>query len=128
MTSKSTPYRILIVDDAPSVREGLRWLLENEPNLQVVGEAANGLEALRSAAALMPDLLIRESEMPYLDGLEVAQAIKAALEPPKILFVSINGDVLMREQARIAGGDGFVEKGEGWPALIAQLRAILELP
>jgi DNA-binding NarL/FixJ family response regulator len=128
MTSKSTPYRILIVDDAPSVREGLRWLLENEPNLQVVGEAANGLEALRSAAALMPDLLILDIEMPYLDGLEVAQAIKAALEPPKILFVSINGDVLMREQARIAGGDGFVEKGEGWPALIAQLRAILELP
>jgi DNA-binding NarL/FixJ family response regulator len=128
MTGKSTPYRILIVDDAPTVREGLRWLLENEPNLQVVGEAANGLEALRSAAALMPDLLILDIEMPYLDGLEVAQAIKAALEPPKILFVSINGDVLMREQARIAGGDGFVEKGEGWPALIAQLRAILELP
>jgi DNA-binding NarL/FixJ family response regulator len=128
MTGKSTPYRILIVDDAPTVREGLRWLLENEPNLQVVGEAANGLEALRNVAALLPDLLILDIEMPYLDGLEVAQAIKAALESPKILFVSVNGGSHMRERARIAGGDGFVEKSEGWPALIAQLKAMLQLP
>jgi hypothetical protein len=58
----------------------------------------------------------------------VAQAIKAALEPPKILFVSVNGGGHMRERARIAGGDGFVEKSEGWPALIAQLKAMLQLP
>ena len=120
-----TPYRILIVDDAPTVREGLRWLLDNEPDLEVVGEACDGLEALEETMALLPDVIILDIDMPVMDGFEVARAIKAALDPPLILFVTVHGDNDCRERARAAGGDGFAEKGKGWPELIAELRTLL---
>lgn len=125
MTTSLNPYRILIVDDAPAVREGLRWLLENEPDFQVVGEAGNGLEALQNVVTLLPDILILDIDMPGMNGLEVAEAIKCALDPPLILFVSVYGGRKIRELARAAGGDGFAEKGQGWPAVISELRSIL---
>lgn len=120
------PYRILIVDDAPTVREGLRWLLENEPDLEVVGEACDGLEALQGTMALLPDIIILDIDMPLMDGFEVARTIKAALDPPKILFVSVHGDSKFRERAKAAGGDGYAEKGKGWPELIAELRTLIK--
>jgi DNA-binding NarL/FixJ family response regulator len=126
MSSVPAPYRVLLVDDAPTVREGLRWLLENEPDLEVVGEACNGLEALQGTMALMPDIIILDIDMPVMDGFEVARAIKAALDPPLILFVSVHGESEFRERARAAGGDGYAEKGKGWPELIAELRELVK--
>ena len=127
MVDHAAPYRVLIVDDAPAVREALRWLLENEPDIEVIGEASNGFEALTQASALLPDVVILDVEMPVMNGFEVARSLKSVLEPPGILFISVHDEPEFRESGLDAGGDGFVEKGAGWPVLISELRRILKL-
>jgi DNA-binding NarL/FixJ family response regulator len=118
-------YRVLIVDDIPEVREALRWVLENEVDLEVVEEAATGVEALTSATALAPDVVILDIELPALDGYAVARTLKASAHPAVVVFLTMHSDPLSRQRALEAGSDGFAEKGEGWPALIAEIRRAL---
>ena len=119
------PYRILIVDDAPSVRESLGWLLLDEPGLTVVGEAADGLEAIRQALNLDPDLVILDIELPDIDGFSVTRQLKALPRPPQVVLLSIHSDDLSRQRGVQAGCDAFVEKGLGWPGLLAVLQEVL---
>ena len=119
------PYRVLLVDDAPSVREALRWTLEDEPDLVVIGEAGDGAEALRQAASLRPDLVILDIALPDTDGYAVARALSAAPRPPRILFLSVHADDGARWCAALAGGNGFVEKGGAHPALLNEMRRVL---
>lgn len=77
MTDNPVPLRIFIADDHPIVRRGLRDLLETEDGIQVVGEASNGLQAVRRAAELKPDLVLMDLVMPELDGIEATRRIKA---------------------------------------------------
>ena len=76
------PYRILIVDDALAVRESLGWLLLDEPGLAVVGDAADGSEAIHQALQLEPDLVILDIELPDSDGFSVTRQLKALPRPP----------------------------------------------
>jgi DNA-binding NarL/FixJ family response regulator len=124
MNNYVKPRRVLVVDDAPAVREALRWALEDEVDLPIVGEAGDGLEALELAHSLAPDLVILDIELPRLDGYGVARALKQASPAPLIVFLSVHTDVSSRQAALAAGGDAFVEKGHGWLALIAQIRAL----
>lgn len=126
MESQTTPYRVLIADDVPAVREALRWALEDERDLAVVGEACNGVEALELCVALAPDVVILDIELPRLDGYSVARSLKASSRPPAVVFLSVHSDPVSRQRGLEAGGDGFVEKGKGWMMLIAQLRKVLE--
>src|SRR6185436_16357447 len=71
MVPKSQKVRILIVDDHPIFREGLRYLLGAEPDLEVIGEAGDGEEALRKVATLRPNLVLLDLAMPQLGGLDV---------------------------------------------------------
>jgi DNA-binding NarL/FixJ family response regulator len=119
------PYRILIVDDAPSVRESLGWLLVDEPGLAVVGDAADGSEALHQAASLNPDLVILDIELPDTDGFAVTRRLKALPRPPLVVLLSIHSDDRSRQRGAQAGCDGFVEKGAGWPGLLAMLQKVL---
>jgi DNA-binding NarL/FixJ family response regulator len=119
------PYRVLLVDDAPAVREALRWALEDEPDLVIVGEAGDGAEALRRVAALRPDLVILDIALPDTDGYAVARALRAAPQSPRILFLSVHADDGARWCAALAGGDGFVEKGGAHPALLSEMRRVL---
>ena len=83
--------RVLVVDDEPLVREGLRMLLEREVDMRVLGEARNGEEAVERIRALRPDLVLLDVQMPGMDGL----AVVAALEPeerPAIVFVTAHGE------------------------------------
>jgi DNA-binding NarL/FixJ family response regulator len=126
MASDPSPaYRVLIVDDIPEVREALRWALENEPDLVVVGEAGTGPEALTCAVELAPDVVILDIELPTLDGYAVTRALKGSAYPPVVVLLTVHGDPLSRRWATEAGGDGFAEKGAGWPALIAEVRRAL---
>ena len=120
------PYRILIVDDAPGVREGLSWLLLDQSDLVVVGAAANGSEAIRQALALEPDLVILDIELPDLDGFVVTRQLKALPHPPFVVLLSIHSDELSRQRGRQAGCDAYVEKGLGWPALLEVLQKLLQ--
>lgn len=117
-----TPRRVLIVDDVPAVREALRWALEDAPDLQVVGEAEDGEQALERAAELTPDIVILDIELPRLDGYAVTRRLKAALRPPIVIFLTVHGDRASRQRSFEVGGDGFVEKGTGWGMLLAQVR------
>lgn len=121
----SEPYTILIVDDVPVVREALRWLIEDEADLTVIGEAGDGLEAVRLAAELLPAVVILDVELPGQDGYAVARQLKAAPQPPVIVFLTVHSDPLFRQRAFEAGGDGFAEKGRGWLSLIDQIHMAL---
>lgn len=123
--SPRDPYRILIVDDAPAVRESLSWLLENEPGLTVAGSASNGVEALRQAASLKPELVILDIELPDTDGYSVARQLKAMPDPPLVVLLSVHGDPVSRHRGSEAGCNAFVEKSQGWATLLAVLKQTL---
>ena len=119
------PYRILIVDDAPAVRESLGWLLVDEPGLAVVGEAPDGAEAIRLALELHPDLVILDIELPDMDGFHVTRQLKVLQRPPLVVLLSIHSDDRSKQRGVQAGCDAFVEKGMGWPALLTVLQKLL---
>lgn len=107
------------------MRESLGWLLLDEPGLAVVGAAATGSEALHQATELDPDLVILDIELPDTDGFVVTRQLKALPQPPYVVLLSIHGDELSRRRGAQSGCDGFVEKGLGWPGLLAVLESIL---
>lgn len=86
------PITVLIADDHPLLRQGLRQILELEPDIKVVGEAANGLEAVERVQALHPDVIILDINMPVMNGLEAAQKIREAAPETKIVALTIHDD------------------------------------
>jgi NarL family two-component system response regulator LiaR len=111
-----TSIRILIVDDTAQVRQDLRTVLplmdkEAGVNLEVVGEAADGWEAIRMAAALKPDVILMDLAMPVLDGFTTTMKIKAGNPHTRVVILTVYNDEELREKAEIAGADDFVEKG-----------------
>ena len=125
MSSRAKPYTILIVDDAFIVREALRWAFENQVELLVIGEASDGPQAIAQAMTLSPDIVILDIELPLLDGYSVAQTLKALPHPPLIIFLTVHADALSKQRCRELGADGFVEKGEGWTALLAEIQNLV---
>ena len=125
METRGKSYRVLIVDDVPTVRESLHWLLDDERDLAVVGEAENGVQAIQRARELEPDVVILDVELPELDGYQVARQLKTFPHPPLVIFLSVHVDALSRERGKQSGGDGFVAKSDGWSALITQIRDVL---
>jgi len=118
-------YTVLIVDDVAVVREALRWLIEDEADLTVIGEAGDGLEAVHRAAELLPEVVILDVELPGLDGYAVARQLKRLPYPPLVIFLTVHSDAAAQQRAVEAGGDGFAEKGRGWLTLIDQIHKVL---
>ncbi len=124
MLTSQGACRILIVDDSQAVRESLGWLLRDESNLTVVGEAANGLDAIQLALKLKPDVVILDIELPDTDGFFVTQELKKMTDPPLVVLLSIHSDVISKQRGVLAGCDAFVEKGTSWPNLLAILQKL----
>lgn len=124
MLTSQGACRILIVDDSQAVRESLGWLLRDESNLTVVGEAANGSDAIRLALKLKPDVVILDIELPDTDGFFVTQELKKMTDPPLVVLLSIHSDVISKQRGVLAGCDAFVEKGTSWPNLLAILQKL----
>jgi DNA-binding NarL/FixJ family response regulator len=103
--------RILIIDDVPQVRQDLRLLLELSGEVEVVGEAADGRDALSLTEALQPDVVLMDLEMPRLDGYEATRAIKARWPDCRVIAFSVHVYPEARQRAARAGMDDFVEKG-----------------
>lgn len=103
--------RVLIVDDMAQVRQDLRLLLQLTDELDVVGEAANGLEAIRQAEALRPDVVVMDLEMPVMDGYEAIHEIKARWPSCRVIALTIHGDEAARQKTSQAGVDDFIVKG-----------------
>jgi DNA-binding NarL/FixJ family response regulator len=109
--ANTAKIRILIVDDRERVRRDLRTALGLMEGLEVIGEAADGLEALRQAEKLSPDVVLMDLKMPRMDGFEAARQIKDRHLARGIVALTIYADKPARERAARAGVDAFVEKG-----------------
>jgi len=125
METQAALQRVFIVDDAPVVREALRWIFGEMLDWLVVGEAGDGVEALTRVAELTPDVVILDIELPDIDGYTIARLLKALPNAPLVLFLSVHGDAASRQQAAAAGGDSFVEKGVGWEPLLQEMRRLV---
>jgi len=118
--------RVLVVDDLERWRRQVRQLLKVRPELQVIGEASDGSEAVQKADELKPDLIVLDIGLPKLNGIEVARRIGQLFPGSKILFLSQNNDPDIVQEALGTGALGYVLKmnaiGELLPAVEAVLR------
>lgn len=113
--------RILLVDDQSAIRRGLRMSLGLEADLHVVGEASDGLEALKLAQQLKPDVVVMDVEMPNMDGLTAAEKLQTAAPGAAVVILTLHDSLAMRARAREAEID-LVAKHEGVGALVAAIR------
>ncbi|AYN42514.1 DNA-binding response regulator [Streptomyces dangxiongensis] len=105
------PVTVLLVDDEPLVRAGLRAVLTAQPDIEVVGEAADGAAVVPLVRRLRPDVVAMDVRMPLLDGIEATRAVlRTVAEPPRILVVTTFEDDEYVYEALRAGADGFLLK------------------
>lgn len=116
--------KIVIVEDQPAVRYGLRMRLMLEEDMEVVGAAQDGSNAVHVVAHLKPDVVIMDLEMPIMDGLEAARELKLRLPGSKVIMLTIHDNETTRRQAQISGAAGFVSKHEGDTVLLEAIRAV----
>lgn len=116
------PIHVLVVDDQPRARQGLRALLATMPGINGIDEAENGLEALRRVEERPPDLVLLDVRMPQLDGLDATRLIKKRLPEIKVIVLSMCGD--LSRDAMAAGADAFVSKTESPERLLATLAGV----
>ena len=106
----NTVITVLLVDDHPLVRRGFRRLLEDDPEITVVGEASSGDEALKQFAALRPQVVVMDSAMPSMSGLAATRAIVASDPDARVLMLSMHSEQTLVQQALEAGARGYVLK------------------
>ena len=119
-----TPTKVLLVDDHPVVRAGIRNLLEKSPDIEVVGEAKDGNEAIEMVKQLNPDVLLLDMEMPGMTGNEVAQKLQASGARVKILALSAHDDKQYIQELLSNGAAGYLVKEEVPEAIIEAVRGV----
>ena len=124
--ANQTKYRILIVDDHPIVRRGLRELVADEPDLEVCGEAEDVAQALSQVAETRPDLVIVDLTLKNGHGLDLVQEIKARHGQVKMLVSSMHDESLFAERALRAGAAGYISKQEPPERMIDAMRRVLQ--
>ena len=115
--------RLLLVDDEPAVRSGLRMWFSLQPDIAVVGEAGDGAEALTLAHQLRPDVVVMDVSMPGMDGLASAAQLCADRPESAVVVLTLHDNGEARARARDAGARAFVGKHENADALLAAIRA-----
>src|SRR4030042_1481151 len=120
--SNNPIIRVLIVDDRPQVRQDLNVLLLLSDEVEVVGEAGNGQEAIKKAELLYPDVVIMDMEMPILDGLQATYQIKQRNLAKRVVILSVHADPEDIKRAIQAGADTFIQKGSSYSTLIESIR------
>jgi PAS domain S-box-containing protein len=118
--------RILIADDHEVTRRGIRALLEEEGDLEICGEARDGLEVVQMARELSPDLIIMDINMPHAGGFSAANKIRELGRVPKIIFFTTHTLAEMERMSRVAGFEGFVYKTDAAHDLVRGVRAVLQ--
>ena len=116
--------RVLIADDHTIVRSGVRLLLEAEPDVEVVGEALDGLEAIRLAEELHPDVILMDIAMPGMDGLEATLHIKNSMPDTNVLVLTMHRTDEYFFEMLQAGASGYILKGAQTEELINAVRVV----
>ncbi|MEJ8543706.1 response regulator transcription factor [Brevibacillus borstelensis] len=117
-----TPIRILIVEDQPIIREGLRILLSAEPELEVVATAVNGQEAVRLAADWHPDIVLMDIHLPVMDGISATRELKQLIPSVKIMVLTGLQEEHLVIEALILGASGYLMKDVETPLLITAIK------
>ena len=116
---------IVLADDHKIVRQGVRTLLEFEPDLKVIGEASNGTEALALVESQRPDILVTDISMPPPTGIELAQKVRQLGFPTKVIILSMHADEPFVVSALTAGALGYVLKEAGVEYIVTAIREAL---
>lgn len=116
--------RLLLVDDHPHGREGMRMIVEGEPLFEIVGEAASGEEALVMNDRLAPEMILMDISMPGIGGLEATRRIKAASPEVKIVMVTVSDDITHLFEALKRGAQGYLLKNLTASSWLEYLRAV----
>ena len=119
---------VLIVDDNPHIRAGLRKLLEDDAELRVCDEAADGLEAVRKAGEQRPALILMDLSMPKLNGVIAAARIRELLPDTRIVVFTLFSDSFGKSMTHFVGADLVISKTDGINGLMKELRKFLSVP
>ncbi|MEK8128925.1 response regulator transcription factor [Paenibacillus filicis] len=118
------PIRIMLADDHAHAREAMKDIITADASFKIVGEAANGLEAIRLAEQCMPDLILMDIRMPEMDGLEATKTIKERFPYVKIIMVTVSGDITNLFEAIKRGAQGYLLKNLSPASWHEYLRAV----
>lgn len=116
--------RVVLADDQPLVRSGLRVTMADQPDLEVVGEAANGAEAVRLVTDLAPDIVVMDIRMPGMDGIEATRLITAGPATTRVLVLTTFDEDVHVYGALRAGASGFVVKDMALDDILAAIRVV----
>jgi DNA-binding NarL/FixJ family response regulator len=119
-----TKLRVLLADDHAVVREGLKAMINGQPGLEVVGEAADGPEALAKAADLDPDVIVVDVSMPGMNGAQVTARLKEARPDRKVLALTVHEDRSYLRRLLEAGASGYVLKQSAASEIVHAIRAV----
>jgi DNA-binding NarL/FixJ family response regulator len=120
----SADLRVLVADDSDVVRRAICKILHAQANIQIVGEATNGIEAARLAKEHKPDLVLMDISMPLVSGFEATRLIKHELPDIRIIFLTQHRSRSFMKEALIAGADGFVTKDAASRDLVPEVRRV----
>jgi DNA-binding NarL/FixJ family response regulator len=118
--------RIVLADDHKMLRDGLRRLIEQEPGLAVVGEAADGRALVDLVQAARPDLVVLDVSMPGLNGIEATRRIRALPGPPRVIMLSMHADRRFVVESIKAGAAGYLLKDDGFDELVRAIGLVMD--
>ena len=118
------PIRVLVADDSPPARGVIRALLASLQEVEMVGLASDGEEAVAQAEALRPDLILMDLQMPKLDGLRATRMVRKHLPGVRVVVVTVNYGPEVQQTCLAGGADGFVAKDRLYQDLFAEIRRV----
>lgn len=122
LPASTSPIRVLLADDHETVREGLRFIINAQPDMTVVGDAANGEETIDRVRALSPDIVVLDLTMPGMSGVTVAACLKDLPVPPAIVVLTRHDDEAFVQQLLASGASAYVRKQSSSAELLRAIR------
>jgi DNA-binding NarL/FixJ family response regulator len=122
----TSKFGVLVVDDFAPFRRMISSILEVENYVRIVGEASDGLEAIKKAKELLPDLILLDVGLPKLDGIEAARRIRGLLPAARVIFVSQESSEEVVREALGTGAQGYVAKIDAWRDVVVAIKAALQ--
>ena len=122
MSTESRRIRVLLADDHSIIREGLQVMLERSEEFEVVGQARNGVEAVKAASKLSPDVIVMDVMMPKKDGVEACREIMESLPDTRVIMLTASTDADAVIEAVAAGATGYLQKVAGMDRLLSTVK------